>query len=199
LPVFAELKDYLKKRADLGQVKVLRQEFSVERIRTQSENARALSDGTTEQQRIEEIEAEIGALILPEDLLAQEKTVQGLVEELGSVLKAQKDLPRVQGQVLEANQAARGILSDLRPDLSLKSGGVLRLTVDWVERIRRLTDEHGKLTVRKQSAAEVFSGVSIQGQFYGELIEVRTNMREKDRFTYSLTCPMLLPGTSWGR
>ena len=154
LPVFAELKDYRKKRADLGQVKVLRQEFSAERIRTQSENARALSDGKTAQQRIEEIDAEIGALILPEDLLAQEKTVQGLVEELGSVLKAQKDLPRVQGQVLEASQAAKGILSELRPDLSLESASVLRLTVDQVERIRRLTDEHGKLTVRRQSAAE---------------------------------------------
>jgi uncharacterized protein YhaN len=154
LPVFAELKDYRKKRADLGQVKVLRQEFSAERIRTQSENARALSDGKAAQQRIEEIDAEIGALVLPEDLLAQEKTVQGLVEELGSVLKAQQDLPRVQGQVLEANQAAKGILSELRPDLSLESAGVLRLTVDRVERIRRLTDEYGKLTVRRQSAAE---------------------------------------------
>jgi uncharacterized protein YhaN len=154
LPVFAELKEYRKKRADLGEVKVLRQEFSTERIRTQSENARALADGKTAQQRIEEIDAEIGALILPEDLLAQEKTVQGLVEELGSVLKAQKDLPRVQGQVLEASQAAKGILSELRPDVSLESAGVLRLTVDQVERIRRLTDEHGKLTLRRQSAAE---------------------------------------------
>ena len=154
LPVFSELKDYRKKRADLGRVKVLRQEFSAERTRTQSENARAISDGKTAQHRIEEIDAEIGALVLPEDLLAQEKTVQGLGEELGGVLKAQKDLPRVQGQVLEANQAARGILSELRPDLSLESAGALRLTVDRVERIRRLTDEHGKLTVRRQSAAE---------------------------------------------
>ena len=154
LPVFAELKDYRKKRADLGRVKVLRQEFSSERIRTQSENARALADGKTAQQRIEEIDAEISALILPEDLLAQEKTVQGLGEELGSVLKSQKDLPRVQGQVLEANQAAKGNLSELRPDLSLESAGVLRLTVDRIDRIRRLTDEHGKLTVRRQSAAE---------------------------------------------
>ena len=99
----------------LGEVKVLRQGFSTERVRTQSENARALSDEKTAQQRIEEIDAEIGNLILPEDLLAQEKTVQGLVEELGSVLKAQKDLPRVQGQVLEANQAAKGILCRAPP------------------------------------------------------------------------------------
>ncbi|MCX5914303.1 MAG: AAA family ATPase, partial [Deltaproteobacteria bacterium] len=154
LPVFAELKDYRKKRADLGEVKVFREGFSSERIRNQSDNTRALSDEKTAQQRIEEIDAEIGTLLLPEDLLAQEKTVQGLVEELGSVLKAQKDLPRVQGQVLEANHAAKGILAEIRPDLSIESAGVLRLTVDRIDRIRRLAEEHGKLTIRRQSAAE---------------------------------------------
>ena len=154
MPVFAELKDYRKKRADLGEVKVFREGFSTERIRNQSDNARALSDEKTAQQRIEEIDAEIGTLLLPEDLLAQEKTVQGLVEELGSVLKAQKDLPRVQGQELEANHAAKGILAEIRPDLSIESAGVLRLTVDRIDRIRRLAEEHGKLTIRRQSAAE---------------------------------------------
>ena len=175
LPVFAELKDYRKKRADLGQVRVLRQDFSAERIRTQSENARAIIDGKTAQQRIEEIDTDIGALILPEDLLAQEKTIQGLGEELGSALKAQRDLPRVQGQVLEANQAAKGILSELRPDLSLESAGVLRLTVDRIDRIRRLTDEHGKLTVRRQSAAEM---VSEYGRKLAEAKETLTVLPE---------------------
>ena len=157
LPVFAELKDYRKKRAALGKVKVLREGFSTERIRNQSENARALSDEKTAQQRVEEIDAEVGTLILPEDLLAQEKTVQGLVEELGSVLKAQKDLPRVQGQMLETNHAAKGILAEIRPDLSMESAGVLRLTVDRIDRIRHLADEHAKLTVQRQSAAEKVS------------------------------------------
>jgi len=154
LPVFAELKEHRKKRADLGEVKVLREGSSSERIRNQSDNTRALSDEKTAQQRIEEIDAEIGTLILPEDLLAQEKTVQALVEELGSVLKAQKDLPRVQGQVLESNHAAKGILAEIRPDLSMESAGVLRLTVDRIDRIRRLAEEHGRLTIRRQSAAE---------------------------------------------
>ncbi|HWU40786.1 MAG TPA: hypothetical protein VN203_24320, partial [Candidatus Acidoferrum sp.] len=175
LPVFAELRDYRKKRADLGRVKVLRTEFSAERTRTQSESARALSDGKTAQQRIQEIDAEIEGLIIPEDLLAQEKTAQGLGEELGSALKSQKDLPRVQGQVLEASQAARGILSELRPDLSLESAGALRLTVDRVDRIRRLTDEHGKLSVRRQSAAE---RVSENGRKLAEAQEALTILPE---------------------
>jgi uncharacterized protein YhaN len=154
LPVIGELREYRRKRTDLGEVKVLREGFSTERTRCQSENTRALSDEKTAQQRIGEIDAELGNLILPEDLLAQEKTVQGLVEELGSILKAQKDLPRVQGQVLEAIQAAKGILAELRPDLSLECAGVLRLTVERIDKIRRLAEEHGRLTVRRQSAAE---------------------------------------------
>ena len=112
----------------------------------------------------------MGTLILPEDLLAQEKTVQGLVEELGSVLKAQKDLPRVQGQVLEANHAAKGILAEIRPDLSMESAGGLRLTVDRIDRIRRLAEEHGKLTIRRQSAAERVA------EYARKLAEARQNL-----------------------
>ena len=154
LPVIAERKECWKTREEMGEVKVLREGFSTERATAQFENARALADEKTANDRIEEIDTELGNLIVPRDLLAQEKTVQGLVEGLGGVLKAQQDLPRVQGQVLEAIQAAKGILADLRPDLTLESAGVLRLTVERIERIRRLVEEHGKLTIRRQSAAD---------------------------------------------
>ncbi len=153
LPIIAELNEYQKNRANLGEVKVLRKEFSAERVQTQSEITRALADEETARQRIAEIDAELESLIVPEDLLVQEKTVQGLAEELGGVLKAQKDLPRVQGQVLEASQTVKGILAELRPDLTLESAAELRLTVERIDRIRRLAEEHGKLTVRRQSAA----------------------------------------------
>ncbi len=110
LPIIAELKEYRKKREDLGEVRVLREGFSAERTRTQSENARAISDEKTAQQRIEEIDAELGKADSPEDLLAQEKTVQGLVEELGSVLKAQKDFLGCKGRCSKPTRPPRGFL-----------------------------------------------------------------------------------------
>ncbi len=157
LPIVAELKEHRKTRADMGEVKVLREGFSAERAKAQMEIAGALAAEKTASDRIGEIDTELGNLIVPEGLLAQETTVQGLVEGLGSVLKAQQDLPRVQGQVLEAIQAAKGILAELRPDLTLESAGVLRLTVERVDLIRRLAEEHGKLAIRRQSAADKIS------------------------------------------
>lgn len=157
LPLIWELKECREKRADLGEVKILREGFSTERSQVQLELAHACADEKTAKERIEEIGKELGNHIVPGDLLAQEKTVQGLVEELGGILKAQKDLPRVQGQVIEANQAAKGILAELRPDLTLESAGVLRLTVERIDRIRTLVTEHGKLMIRRQSAADKVS------------------------------------------
>jgi uncharacterized protein YhaN len=106
LPLIAELKECRRKRADLGEVKILREGFSTERNQFQSEIAHALSEEKTASERIEEINRELEDVIVPEDLLAQEKTVQTMVEELGGVLKAQKDLPRVHGQMLEASNDA---------------------------------------------------------------------------------------------
>lgn len=154
LPIIAELKECRKTREEMGEVKILRKEFSTERAKAQLEIARSLADEKNANDRIGEIETELMNLIIPEDLLAQEKTVQGLVEGLGSFLKAQQDLPRVQGQVLEAIRASKGILADLRPDLTLESVGVLRLTVERIDLIRRLAEEHGKLAIRRQSAAD---------------------------------------------
>lgn len=44
LPLIAQLKEHKKKRADLGEIKILREGFSTERVQVQSENERALSD-----------------------------------------------------------------------------------------------------------------------------------------------------------
>lgn len=154
LPVLGELEPSRKERAVLGEVKVLREGFSRERRQAQSEIAAALSAEKVAKERIEEIDAELRSLSIPKELLAQEKTVQALVEELGGILKARKDLPRIEGQVLEARSAATAMIAELRPDLTLESAAVLRLTVQQIGRIRGLVEEYGSLTLRQQSAAE---------------------------------------------
>jgi uncharacterized protein YhaN len=154
LPLMAELREARKKRDDLGEVKIIRRGFSLERNQTQLEKKQALLDEKTANLRIEEIDRVLEKLTIPEALLAQEKTVQGLVEELGGIEKARKDLPRIEGQGLEARQDAKAILGELRPDLDLASAGLLRLTVKEVERIRRLVEVHGQVTIRRQNSAD---------------------------------------------
>jgi uncharacterized protein YhaN len=154
LPLLVELRDGEQKRADLGEVKILRKEFGTERRQAQIELSQALSEAKNAKKRIEEIDRELDTLVIPGDLLAQEKTVKELGEKLGAILKAQDDLPGVDGQMSEARQAAKTILLGLRPDLDLESAGTLRLTVKQVERIRRLVGEHDRIKVRRQSATE---------------------------------------------
>lgn len=154
LPLLAELWDCKGKRADLGPVKLLRKEFAKERHQAEVELTQALAEAKKAERRIEEIDLDLSILVIPEDLLAQEKTVKELGEKIGGILKAQEDLPRVEGQVSEARQAARSILLRLRPEMDLESAGTLRLTVKQVEQIRRLVGEHDKITVRRQNVAE---------------------------------------------
>jgi len=177
LPLMAELRVGEQKRAELGEVKILRKGFVLERRQAQLEMNQALSEEKTAKKRIEEIDGNLDTLVIPEVLLAQEKTIKELGEELGSALKAQKDLPRVEGQVFEARQAAKAILGELRPDLDLESAGVLRLTVKQVDRIRRLGEEHGRVTIRRQTAAdkvrEYARKLTVAEKSLAELPEVR--------------------------
>ena len=133
-----------KKGPNLGEVKILRKEFGLERRQAQMELNQALSEAKNAEKRIEEIDRELDTLVIPEDLLAQEKTIKELVEELGSILKAQKDLPGLKGRCSKPGRPPRRYLWELRPDLDLESAGRLRLTVKQVDRIRRLVEEHGQ-------------------------------------------------------
>ena len=84
LPLLVELRDGEQKRADLGEVKILRKEFGTERRQAQMELNQALSEAKNAKKRIEEIDRELDTLVIPGDLLAQEKTVKELGEKLGA-------------------------------------------------------------------------------------------------------------------
>jgi uncharacterized protein YhaN len=152
LPAIAELTEKKSRVAGLGPVKVLRKEFARDRVDVAAALARARADEETTLHAISEIDNELAALTVPEALLAQEATIQTFVEELGSVAKAQKDLLRVQGQVISSHRDAEAILSELRPDLSVERAGLLRLTVERREAIRDLAGKHRELIERSRSA-----------------------------------------------
>ena len=58
LPIIAELKECRKTREEMGEVKILRKEFSTERAKAQLEIARSLADEKNANDRIGEIETE---------------------------------------------------------------------------------------------------------------------------------------------
>jgi uncharacterized protein YhaN len=154
LPLVARLKERRRERTELGVVTLLREGVTPERESVQAQLARARAEAEKAQQRIAQHESQLAGLSVPNELLAQEATVNELIKESGSVRKARQDLPRVQQQVHEAREDAREILAELRPDLKLDAAETLRLPLEQREHIRRLTEQYGPLVERGRSAAQ---------------------------------------------
>lgn len=154
LPAISELKENRASRDSLGDVKLLSEDFTRRREQGQQDIARASEEEKTAQGKTEELERLLVSLQVPEALLAQGETIQGMVEELGSVRKSNIDLPRVQGQANEAVQTAKAILKELRPDLGLDDAAALRLTVERRQNIRALVDNHRTLAQQLTSAKD---------------------------------------------
>ncbi len=154
LPLVAQLKERRRERAELGVTALLPEGFTQERESVQAQLARARAEAEKAQQRIAQHESQLAGLSVPDELLAQEATVNELIKESGSVRKARQDLPRVQQQVHEARADAREILADLRPDLELEAAETLRLPLEQREHIRRLAEQYGPLVERGRSAAQ---------------------------------------------
>ncbi|MFO1430258.1 MAG: AAA family ATPase [Candidatus Competibacteraceae bacterium] len=152
LPLVARLKERHRERTELGVMTLLPEGFAQERESLQERLARARTEAEKARQRITQYESQLAGLSVPDELLAQEATVNELIKESGSVRKARQDLPRVQQQVHEARAEAREILAELRPDLELDAAETLRLPLAQQEHIRRLTEQYGPLMERGRSA-----------------------------------------------
>ncbi len=154
LPLVARIKERRRERAGLAVTTLLPEGFTQERESVQAQLMRARAEAEKAQPRIVQHEAQLAGLSVPDELLAQEATVNELIKESGGIRKARQDLPRVQQQVHEAREDAREILADLRPDLELEAAETLRLPLEQREHIRRLAEQYGPLVERGRSATQ---------------------------------------------
>ena len=154
LPLAAQIKERRRERVELEVITLLPEKFTPERESVQTKLVQAQTEAEKARQRIAQYETQLASLVVPDELLAQEATVNELIKESGSVRKARQDLPRVQQQAHAAQEEAREILAELRPDLKLEAAETLRLPLAQREQIRRLVEQYGPLEQRGESAAQ---------------------------------------------
>ena len=115
LPVLARLRQYQQDREALGPVVLLPDDFTEQRHQAigQLESARAAE--STAARAIAELDAQIDALVVPEDLLAEAEAIERLRDGLPGFRKAQDALPAERGRLRLIEAEVRELLAELRP------------------------------------------------------------------------------------
>jgi uncharacterized protein YhaN len=154
IPAATELLLLRKRREELGEVRILRKDFPIDRTGTQKTIAQESARLATARGKAVQEDEAVKSISIPEALLAQEPTIKQMRDDLGAALQARKDMPKVAGAVAEARRSAAAILAELRPDLPLESAESLRITVALRETLRELVAKHQSLEHRIQTASE---------------------------------------------
>ncbi|HEV3025672.1 MAG TPA: AAA family ATPase [Pirellulales bacterium] len=156
VPLAAKRKQLLDELSPLGAVVPLDDRFSQRRrdaVAVVSANQDLLRAA---QEAIQELDAQIAQLHLPESLLAPGDAIDRLQNDLGGYRKAQHDRPLLAGQRDQFIADAREILAQLRGDLTLAEVDTLRLTKKRQIELQNLANRHGALATQAEQAQRSF-------------------------------------------
>jgi uncharacterized protein YhaN len=162
VPLIAKREHLRGQLQALGDVPLLPPEFAERRhgamvnLRT-AEGSRAEST-----EAIEEMEAAIDALEVPELLLKKADLIRRLQEELGAHRKAHRDRPELVARRNQLEDEARGILRDLGRDVELSEADGLRLTRTQRVRIQQLGSDCQALADKLDSARQRIEDIERQ-------------------------------------
>ncbi|MBF0559952.1 MAG: AAA family ATPase [Nitrospirae bacterium] len=154
LPVIGKWNETIARREKLGEVLILPESFSTNRMEIMNTLEHAEGDRKRETDHIERTAKRIDSLQVPEELLNQETVITEIHKKLGSHLKAMHDLPELQGEMNGLRREAGNILKDLRPGAALDTSESFRLSVTKRRHILSLASEHQGLTERLGSVGQ---------------------------------------------
>ena len=144
-PLLAKLRDLHEQLTQAGAVAPLPDGFARER-RTLSDTLKKLEDD--ERNAAVDIDSharEIAALVIPEALLRQAQTITRLQQSLKSYSEGMRDLPLRNAEKASAENAASGILKQLRPGANLPDAETLRISTAQSSRLLSLGNEEQSL------------------------------------------------------
>ena len=151
----------------------LRRKASEELRMTQSMEKQSLA-------HLKELRESLGKLRIPEGLIAQADTINALIQERGSVIKAGKDRLRLEGLRISMRSDAHEILRNLRGDMSLEQAEELRPEKGDIIRIQELGTRYERLMVRCESARSEIAKLSGHVQKVKQQLEENAGEKEKD-------------------
>lgn len=127
IPLLAESQGYANRLTALQNAPDLAEDCPGRRRTAQEALARHAAAAEQAQRKREALDAELEALAIPDALLAESPAIAQIYGELGQYESAVRDLP-AQARLRDSHlEAARVILAELRPDLSLEHAGALRI------------------------------------------------------------------------
>lgn len=152
LPVLAKRRALQARRAELAEVRMLREGFTEQRSDVESELRAARREEQIAGEELDRICRELQTLVIPESVMAKAGRIAELPELLGSHRKAQRDVVARRAERAQFEADAAQILRQLRPDLSLEAAECLRLTSQQKRQIQNLGIRHGALIGQMEQA-----------------------------------------------
>lgn len=152
LPAIARRKELLAELREYWDTLVLPEDFGEKWRQAHAELDAARRQAAQARQDLEQIEAALGRLAVPEDLLAQAGRIEDLHRRLGQYQKDMKDRPERVLQRRELEHEAKEILRRLGRPPDLAEAESLRLRADEPVKIQNLGNRHQALVANLENA-----------------------------------------------
>jgi uncharacterized protein YhaN len=152
IPLFARRRSLTLDLGALADVVPLRDDFGTESRAAQDQLRQAEQVIAQSRAAIAEIDSQLTQLALPPGLLDAGDEIKRLQEQLGVIVKAAEDRPRLEHFVADAEHQARRLLRELGRPVDLDQAETLRLRADQPAIIRMLGQQSAELHGQAESA-----------------------------------------------
>jgi uncharacterized protein YhaN len=145
----------LQKQLDtLQNIIILPEDAKAQRIEANLALHTAQAQAKQSQQLIEKLQQQLAIITIPSELLGQKSTIDTLREQLGSHLKAARDLPGVRTERRTVENEAQQLLKRIYPQLALHDLNDLAITDPQREQIKELADSYPALREKQANILE---------------------------------------------
>ncbi len=145
LPLIVERRELVAQLVQLGDVRVLPDDFGRRRQAAQIQSARDREAESQHAARLKQIDEAAAKLPLDETLAAEADQIDRLRESLGAYSEGRNDTPGLKGEHEQLTRDAARQLRELRPDLALADVDRLRLSKTQQADIQRLARSYQAL------------------------------------------------------
>ena len=153
LPLIARKKEIDARLAAFQDVPHLPDDFADKRRQAEKELSIAARDLERSRESVETINRRIDALSLPQALLQRASVIEALQHDLGSIRKAGRDRPALDGRRRTLRSQARQSLAAIDAEFAAESGRLFKLSPSTVGDIQELGKRYERLSAKLESAA----------------------------------------------
>jgi uncharacterized protein YhaN len=167
-------KELQKQRADMGDVLILPAGFPERRRATLKALSGAREVQAKAQNKLQELESQIEALIVPTALLDEADAVTELHQLMGSHVKAMQDLPKRIGEAEQLETDAAAILDDIHPGATAEEADSFKVGLAKRKSVRELGGRHEALLQALRSAKKLVETLQ------AKIDQARNNLAKTD-------------------